>query len=248
MVLNGPSLTLFPEGDVPAEEDWLALGARRVRLCLVRNPRARRYILRLAADGAARVTIPRGGSALEARRFAGRNAAWLERQLLRQALRPSTPRAWLAGAEILLRGEPVRLAPRVGEEGGLIGFGGESIRVADPAADLRPAIERRLWQLAARELPPRVLELAAAHGFVVRRVSVRNQRSRWGSCSRRGTISLNWRLIQAPPSVRDYLIFHELAHLREMNHSVRFWREVARLCPGFAEAERWLKSHATLLR
>ena len=76
---------------------------------------------------------------------------------------------------------------------------------------------------------------------------MRNQRSRWGSCSRRGTISLNWRLVQTPAYVRDYLVLHELAHLKEMNHSRRFWREVERLCPGFREAERWLKQHASLL-
>jgi len=81
----------------------------------------------------------------------------------------------------------------------------------------------------------------------VRRITVRNQRSRWGSCSRRGTISLNWRLVQTPVFVRDYLVLHELAHLKEMNHSRRFWDEVARLCPGFREAERWLKQHSRLL-
>jgi len=116
------------------------------------------------------------------------------------------------------------------------------------SSDLRPAIERHLRSLAARELPVRVSEFAALHQFPVRRVTVRNQRSRWGSCSRRGTISLNWRLIQTPLSVRDYIILHELAHLKEMNHSHRFWQEVDRLCPGFAEAERWLKAHAGLLR
>jgi predicted metal-dependent hydrolase len=78
-------------------------------------------------------------------------------------------------------------------------------------------------------------------------VTVRNQRSRWGSCSRRGTISLNWRLVQTPLFVRDYLVLHELAHLKEMNHSRRFWSEVARLCPDFPEAERWLKQHSRLL-
>jgi predicted metal-dependent hydrolase len=102
--------------------------------------------------------------------------------------------------------------------------------------------------LAARELPARVLELSARHQLTVRRITIRSQRSRWGSCSRHGTISLNWRLVQAPVFVRDYLVLHELAHLREMNHSPRFWREVARLCPNFAEAERWLKEHAGLLR
>jgi predicted metal-dependent hydrolase len=92
-----------------------------------------------------------------------------------------------------------------------------------------------------------VLELAGLHHLPVQRVTVRNQRSRWGSCSRRGTISLNWRLVQTPCFVRDYLVLHELAHLKEMNHSKRFWGEVARLCPDYPEAERWLKQHSRLL-
>ena len=105
-----------------------------------------------------------------------------------------------------------------------------------------------MWRLAAKELPPRVLEYAMVLKLPVRRISVRNQKSRWGSCSRRGTISLNWRLLQAPPFVRDYLILHELMHLREMNHSARFWREVARVCPGYETAERWLRQHASMLK
>lgn len=222
-------------------------GSRRVRLCFVRTRRARRYILRLRPDGAARVTVPRGGSLAEAKRFAARNAAWLEKQLLRQAQRPSRPATWQAGTEILFRGELLRLEPGVNGQAGLIHLGSETIPVADPVADLRPPIERHLRQLAARELPPRVLELAALHQLPVRRITIRNQRSRWGSCSRRGTISLNWRLVQTPPAVRDYLVLHELAHLKEMNHSRRFWNEVARLCPGFRQAEGWLKHHSGLL-
>lgn len=97
-------------------------------------------------------------------------------------------------------------------------------------------------------LPARVRDLAAEHGVAVTRVSVRNQKTRWGSCSRRGTISLNWRLIQAPDFVRDYIILHELAHRRQMDHSDRFWREVERLCPDYPVAERWLKQHAQRLR
>ena len=151
------------------------------------------------------------------------------------------------GTEIFFRGERVRLEPGENGEAGLVRFGGEVVPVADAAGDLRPAIERHLRRLAARELPPRVFELAALHQLPVRRVIVRNQRSRWGSCSRRGTISLNWRLVQTPLFVRDYLVLHELAHLKEMNHSRRFWAEVARLCPGFREAERWLKQHSGLL-
>jgi len=228
-------------------EDWLAVAGRPVRLWLVRNRRARRYVLRLRSDGSARVTIPRGGSLAEGRRFAERNVAWLAKQILRQAAQPCRAAAWLAGTEILFRGEPVRLEISVGRQGGWVRFGTETVRLRDTTGDLRPAIERHLRLLAAKELPPRVVELAALHRLPVRQVSVRNQRSRWGSCSRRGTISLNWRLVQVPPPVRDYLVWHELAHLKEMNHSRRFWSEVARLCPDFGEAERWLKQHSRLL-
>jgi predicted metal-dependent hydrolase len=229
------------------DESWLRVGGRPVRLWLVRNRRARRYVLRLRRDGAARVTIPRGGSAAEARRFAERNAAWLERQLLRQAAQPRGPQAWVAGTEILFRGERVLLVVEATGEGGVVRFGAEVVSLPDAGADLRSTVEGHLRQLAARELPARVFELAALHGSPVRRVTVRNQRSRWGSCSRRGTISLNWRLVQTPVHVRDYLVLHELAHLKEMNHSRRFWQEVERLCPGFREAERWLKQRASLL-
>jgi predicted metal-dependent hydrolase len=84
--------------------------------------------------------------------------------------------------------------------------------------------------------------LAARHGIEVARVSIRAQRSRWGSCSRRGTITLNWRLVLAPDFVRDYVMLHELMHRRELNHSPRFWRLVAAVCPRFLEARRWLRT------
>ncbi len=231
-----------------AEQCWLQVGGRRVALWFVRNRRARRYVLRLRPDGAARVTVPRGGSLTEAKRFAERNVTWLERQLLRQALRPSGPESWQVGTEILFRGERLRLKAGTNGETGLVRFGNETVPVADAAGDLRPVIERHLRRLAEQELPARVFELAAPHQLPVRRVTVRDQRSRWGSCSRRGTISLNWRLVQTPVTVRDYLILHELAHLKEMNHSRRFWSEVARLCPDFRDCERWLKQHSVLLR
>lgn len=217
-------------------------------MTLVRNRRARRYVLRLRPDGAARVTIPRGGSATDARRFAERNKEWLERQLQRMAARPSRPKEWWIGTEILFRGESVKLEAGVNGESGMIRFGSEVVKATNPAADLRPTIERHLWRLAANELPPRVLEYAALHQLPVRRITVRNQRSRWGSCSRRGTISLNWRLIQTPAFVRDYLVVHEIMHLKEMNHSSRFWREVERACPDYEAAEQWLKRHSSLLR
>ncbi len=229
-----------------AREQWLRVGARHVRLWLVANPQARRYVLRLRPDGSVRLTVPRRGTAVEAIRFAESNVHWLERQLARQTI--NADRAWRAGNTILVQGEHTRIEPAAAGESGVVRLGEHVLAVKDPAADLRPELERHLWRMAARELPMRVHQLAGQHQLAVRRVMVRNQRSRWGSCSHRGTISLNWRLVQAPVFVRDYIILHELAHLREMNHSRRFWREVEALCPEFRAAERWLKSNAELLR
>ena len=200
---------------------------------------------RLRPDGTARVTIPRRGTVSAAREFAARNAGWLEEQFQRLATKPKSPATWLVGTEILFRGEPVRIEA---DADGSIRFSTERLKVADASTDLRPAIQKHLRQLATEELSRRVMELASAHGIPVTRSSVRNQKSRWGSCSRRGTISLNWRLIQAPAFVQDYIILHELAHRRQMNHSDKFWQEVERLCPDYLLAEKWLKQNANLLR
>src|SRR5258706_12410050 len=229
------------------DENCLVGGTGAVTLRFIRHRWARRYVLRLCPDGAARVTVPRGGSAAEAKLFAERNLAWLEKQLLRQALQPARAKTWVAGTEILFRGERVRLEMGSNGKAGRLRFGGETLRIPRRTDDLRPAVERHLWRLAARELPSRVLELASLHGFSVRRVTVRNQRSRWGSCSVRGTISLNWRLVQTPVFVRDYIVLHELAHLKEMNHSPRYWRGRARVGPDFDRAEKWLKQNSGLL-
>ncbi len=228
-----------------AAPEPLQIGAQTVPLVIVRNPRARRYLLRLRPDGAARVTIPRGGSQAEALAFVERNRGWLEQQLQRQQTQPQLPRSWQVGSEIWFRGEQVKIESSLPAQ---IFFSSETLRVKDGSADLRSAIEKHLRRLAAHELPPRVREFAAQHQFTVQRITVRNQKSRWGSCSRRGTISLNWRLIQTPDYVRDYIILHELAHLRHMNHSGRFWAEVERLCPEYSVAERWLKTHRDFLR
>ena len=103
---------------------------------------------------------------------------------------------------------------------------------------------RALRDRAKRELPPRLLELAARYGLTVSRVSIRNQRSRWGSCSRSGHICLNWRLVTMPDGVRDYVLIHELMHLKRMDHSPKFWKLVAAACPGYKEARAWLRSQS----
>ena len=98
-------------------------------------------------------------------------------------------------------------------------------------------------ELASEELPKRCRELAREAGLTVSKVSVRDQRSRWGACSVGRVITLNWRLVQMPRSVRDYVIFHELTHIKHPNHSRRFWCEVEGVCAWWKDAERWLRSH-----
>jgi predicted metal-dependent hydrolase len=116
-------------------------------------------------------------------------------------------------------------------------------------AERRPLEDdKALRQQARRELPGRLLELAARHGLTVTRVSVRNQRSRWGSCGRDGHICLNWRLLLMPPSVCDYVLVHELMHLRRMDHSPAYWRLVAEACPDYRSARDWLRRHGPSLR
>jgi hypothetical protein len=207
----------------------------------VRSARARRYILRVAPDGSARVTIPRRGSQREAERFLNANGEWLSRQRerMRRAAR-SRDEAWQVGSTVLFRGARVRIQ-RTGD-GAALALGTEVVH-ADPSRAARPRLVAHLRALALQELPARVQEFAAQLGLVPARIIVRDQRSRWGSCSPSGTISLNWRLVQMPPSVADYVIVHELVHLEQPNHSRRFWRRVRQACAWTDEACAWLRRH-----
>ena len=230
-------------GHEPEREAIVRTPLRDVPIRFVSNPRARRYILRVQADGTARVTVPRGGTKRGAMDFAERQAGWVERQL-QNPPRHLQPEAWRPGTEILYRGQTVRLGWQAGE----VRCADHCVRVESEGDDFRLPLEKYLSGVSAEELTARTFELAATHQLAVRRVTVRNQRSRWGSCSAKRTISLNWRLVQTPAFVRDYIILHELMHLREMNHSLRFWNLVKEVCPNYPEAEAWLKSHAELLR
>jgi predicted metal-dependent hydrolase len=118
----------------------------------------------------------------------------------------------------------------------------EQYRRSVARRDSESAWDPRLRQLAERELPARLMALATQRGCSVAGVAVRNQRSRWGSCSPSGRISLNWRLVQAPPSVRDYVLLHELTHLAVSNHSPKFWKALEAVCPWHREARAWLRA------
>lgn len=116
---------------------------------------------------------------------------------------------------------------------------GQRLKRPSKAAVTHPD-ESALRERAAGELPIELRSLAAAHDITVTRISIRNQRSRWGACSSSGSITLNWRLILVPAHVREYVMIHELMHRRELNHSSSFWRHVAAACPDYRDAKRWL--------
>jgi predicted metal-dependent hydrolase len=202
MAHKGPRIRQPGAQEVAAATLQELLPAENDSLDFVRHPRARRYVLRVRADGTVRVTIPRGGSRREGGAFAERERTWIEAERRRLALERARPRE-----------------------------------------DVPAELEKSLRNQATRELPVRVFELAAQHSLQVTRVSVRNQRWRWGSCSRSGHICLNWRLVQMPAAVRDYVIVHELMHLKRMDHSPRFWRLVAEVCPDYLAARAWLREH-----
>jgi predicted metal-dependent hydrolase len=122
----------------------------------------------------------------------------------------------------------------------------ELARIAAASTTLEERLALRAR--AALELPVRLKEMAARFGLSVSRVSVRNQRSRWGSCGRDGHICLNWRLVAMPDWVRDYVIVHELMHLRRMDHSPRYWKLVAGAFPDYQAARAWLRQHGRSLR
>lgn len=212
-----------------------------------RSVRARRYRLTLRRDGTAVATIPLRGSEREARRFVEQHREWLERARQRQRQRPHAAAVWTLGAHVLWRGELTEIRVATSGERPTVALGADVFRVLRLDGDLRPTLEAHFLRRAKIELPARTSELAAVSGVDVKEVTVRNQRTRWGSCSSTGTISLNWRLVQTPDSVRDYIIYHELMHLREMNHSARFWVQVEEVCPEWQAAEHWLKRNGSLL-
>jgi predicted metal-dependent hydrolase len=245
----GTQLDRFKTARLPrARIDHPLAWKHGITVHIVFRPRARRYLLGLRPDGAARLVIPRRGTQAEGIRFLERSEAWLLKRITQWRSRSHALLPWADGTRFLFRGEETDLRVEKAESGLRLRFADQIIPVPHALPDYRDAVQAHLRRLAAMELPVRTRELALAQGIVIRRVSVRAQKTRWGSCSARGTISLNWRLIQAPPHVVDYLIIHELMHRREMNHSARYWKLVARACPDYRRAEQWLKSSRIELR
>lgn len=228
-------------------QEYLSLGDGQVPVFYRENLRARRYLLSVHRDGTVHVTIPARGSRRQARLFVQEKLRWVERQRRKIQAGGVMPQEWQVGTEVMVRGLQHRISVRDEGPPVVLQVGPVECVVARWQINLRPLIEEHLHRLARRVLIPRTEELAKVHGLTLGRVMVRDQSTRWGSCSAKGTISLNWRLVQTPPEVADYIILHELMHLREMNHSRRFWFLVEQVCPGYREAEQWLKVNAARL-
>lgn len=211
---------------------------------LRRHRQARRYTLRI--DAASRdivLTMPPRGAVKEARDFAQKHGGWIAARLKR--LPEAAP--FTHGIEVPLRGVPHRIVHRRAVRGTVWCEAGDGCNALLCVAGEAPHVNRRisdfLKRQATRELDAAARRYAELLGVKIRRICVRDQSSRWGSCSNTGVLSFSWRLILAPPFVLDYLAAHEVAHLVELNHSPRFWRLVARLYPDFERAKAWLDLH-----
>ncbi|MEJ1157522.1 M48 family metallopeptidase [Prosthecomicrobium sp. N25] len=232
---------------LPAHVDLDLGDGRTARVAVRQEPRARRYSLRIPTAGDAPVlTLPRTGRLPEALAFLERHRGWLADRLAR---RPAAI-AFEHGALLPLRGTPHRVFHRPDLRGtAWVETLGELPHIMVTGA--REHLPRRLTDFLKREARRDIEPAVALHAgrLAVRPTAIRlkDTRSRWGSCTATGELSFSWRVILAPPFVLDYLVAHEVAHLRELNHSHRFWRAVRETCPDMDRGRVWLKRHGTLL-
>lgn len=209
-----------------------------------RHRQARRYTLRIhAATREVVLTMPPRGSLKEAKEFAQKHGGWIAARLVR--LPEAAPFAH--GVMVPLRGVPHRIVHRRNIRGTVWtetdARGEKVICVAGDAAHVNRRITAFLKSEARRDLEAASRRYAQEIGAKIKRITVRDQSSRWGSCSTTGVLSYSWRLILAPPFVLEYLAAHEVAHLIEMNHSPRFWRLLSRLHPALKRGKVWLDVH-----
>lgn len=230
----------------PTETEIETIDGRRVPVKLVVNPRARRVSVRIdPTRREAIATAPTKRHLKHAAQFAAERAGWIAHELSRLpqgvSLAPGSIIPF-RGEDHVLVYEHGRGAPRV--EPGL------PPRLVAPAPDValfESRLLRFLKDQARQDLIDRVATHAVALGVKPVKLQVKELRSRWGSCSSDGVLSFSWRLILAPAYVLDYLAAHEVAHLREMNHSRRFWAHVRRCLPDYDRGREWLHEHGCAL-
>ena len=208
------------------------------------SPRARRILLRVdATGGGIELVLPRAGSAEAGLKFLAAQRGWVAARL--RALPPPVP--FVEDAVIPVWGRPHRIRRESSSAEAPVAIVDGEIRVRGDPLHLGRRVRDHLIALARRELSARARELAEGLGQRVERVAVRDTRSRWGSCSAKGSLSFSWRLVFAPDAVADYVVAHEVAHLIEMNHGPRFWRLVATLVGDSQAPRAWLRRHRLVL-
>ncbi|PZU84192.1 MAG: hypothetical protein DI528_15015 [Shinella sp.] len=225
----------------------LAVDGREMPLTIRRNARATRITLRIEPGGRAlKMTVPPGLKEREIADFLDRHQGWLKAKLSRYS--DSPPIA--DGGEISLRGVPHRII----HSGHLRGLTealdseiGPVLSVSGMEEHLGRRVATFLKKEARSDLEALVSTYAKRVGRPVKSLTMKDTRSRWGSCSWDGNLSFSWRIVMAPPPVIDYLAAHEVAHLREMNHGPAFWALCRELCPHMEEAKAWLKRHGARL-
>jgi len=179
-------------------------------------------------------------------------ADWIVKKLQGQQENQLEKFIWEDGASLLLLGNTIELSVRLDSVSRVLEYEPGRISVALPTPNNQTSIARkvRLWykKQAQTDFTRRIELLAAKLGVETPPLFLSSARSRWGSCNSRGEVRLNWRLLQAPPHIINYVVAHELAHLKEMNHSAKFWATVGRIYPEYKTAEKELKAWSAKLQ
>lgn len=181
-------------------------------------------------------------------RFIREKSAWIQRTIAWARSRPRSPRKqFVDGETFLFLGRPYPLTVISEADRPFIFQNGFVLREGD--RDLAQALFETWYKdEARRRIVERVAELARDYGLTYRSVKINSAKRRWGSCTPEGNLNFSWRLVMTPQSTIDYVVIHELAHLRHQNHSRSFWACVASMYPDFASARRWLRENARLVR
>ena len=216
-------------------------GSPPVEIMLKRSARARRFSLRVSRlDGRVTLSLPARAREAEAMAFARAQEGWLRETL---AGMPSREGVGI-GSLLPVEGRLLRLAPGAGRA---VRVEGESLLIPGDPAQAGARAGAFLKALARERLVAASDRHAAQIGRKVTQVTLRDTRSRWGSCAVDGALMYSWRLVMAPPAVLDYVAAHEVAHMLEMNHSHRFWAVVERLYPGWQAQRKWLHTEGQTL-
>lgn len=205
------------------------------------NPRARHLRLRVKSDGSLAVSGPKSVSEADVRAFVEHNTAWILRQRRKQQqklITHSDTAVFIFGKEYQIESQSDFHTPPVFTVGEQVFVHG-----TNTLAQTKKKLDTFLKHTAERYITPRTHQLASKMNVEFKKLSYREQKSRWGSCSSRKTLSFNWRLVHYPPEIIDYVIVHELAHLTHMNHSAQFWQRVSEFDEKFQQHRRWLNLH-----